>query len=40
LLFVVTAIKNIDPNNNGRLIQYKMEMWLKTKSFAETVDKG
>ena len=36
----VIAIRYIDDKVNGRLNQYTTEMWLKTKSFEELIDKG
>ena len=40
LFFEVIAIAHIVVNIAGRLYQYKGEMWLKTKSLTESIDKG
>jgi hypothetical protein len=40
LLFEVAAIIYIESNINGKLNQYKGDIWLKTKSPEESIDKG
>jgi len=40
LLFTFTAIKYIDDNNKGILIQYRIERWLNKTSLLELTAKG
>ena len=40
LFFTIVAVIYKEPRNNERPNQYKGEMWLKTKSYGELIDKG